>query len=79
MACIFNLNFAFMNIAHDLTQSVHDKICIGMHRVVKFLIFRILLTGLVTRLGCDTDRKYLRNPGAHSDQNTVSRLYHILK
>jgi hypothetical protein len=37
--------------ALDLTQSVHAKISIGMHRVVKFKISRIPLIGLETRLG----------------------------
>jgi hypothetical protein len=32
--------------ALDLTQSVHAKISIGMHRVVKFKISRIPLIGL---------------------------------
>ena len=36
--------------ALDLTQSVHAKISIGMHRVVKFKISRIPLIGLETRL-----------------------------
>jgi hypothetical protein len=35
----------------DLTQSVHAKISIGMHRGVKFKISRIPLIGLETRLG----------------------------
>jgi hypothetical protein len=48
--------------ALDLTQSVHAKISIGMHRVVKFKISRIPLIGLETRLGWRTDRKFLRNP-----------------
>jgi hypothetical protein len=50
--------------ALDLTQSVHAKISIGMHRVVKFKISRIPLSliGLETRLGRRTDRKFLRNP-----------------
>ena len=34
--------------ALDLTQSVHAKISIGMHRGVKFKIFRIPLIGLET-------------------------------
>jgi hypothetical protein len=46
----------------DLTQSVHAKISIGMHRVVKFKISRIPLIGLETRLGWRTDRKFLQNP-----------------
>jgi hypothetical protein len=37
--------------ALDLTQSVHAKIFIGMHRGVKFKISRIPLIGLETRLG----------------------------
>jgi len=37
--------------AIDLTQSVHAKISIGMHRGVKFKISRIPLIGLETRLG----------------------------
>ena len=37
--------------ALDLTQSVHAKISIGMHRGVKFKISRIPLIGLETRLG----------------------------
>jgi hypothetical protein len=45
-----------------LTQSVHAKISIGMHRGVKFKIFRIPLIGLETRLGWRTDRTFLRNP-----------------
>ena len=45
-----------------LTKSVHAKISIGMHRVVKFKISRIPLIGLETRLGWRTDRKFLRNP-----------------
>jgi hypothetical protein len=45
-----------------LTQSVHAKISIGMHRVVKLKISRIPLIGLETRLGWRTDRKFLRNP-----------------
>ena len=45
-----------------LTQSVHAKISIGMHRVVKFKISRIPLIGLEMRLGWRTDRKFLRNP-----------------
>ena len=48
--------------ALDLTQSVHAKISIGMHRAVKFKISRIPLIGLETRLGWRTDRKFLRNP-----------------
>jgi hypothetical protein len=48
--------------ALDLTQSVHAKISIGMHRVVKFKISRIPLIGLETRLGWRTDRKFLQNP-----------------
>jgi hypothetical protein len=48
--------------ALDLTQSVHAKISIGMHRAVKFKIPRIPLIGLETRLGWRTDRKFLRNP-----------------
>jgi hypothetical protein len=32
--------------ALDLTQSVHAKISIGMHRVVKFKISRIPLIGM---------------------------------
>jgi hypothetical protein len=48
--------------ALDLTQSVHAKISIGMHRGVKLKIFRIPLIGLETRLGWRTDRKFLRNP-----------------
>jgi hypothetical protein len=48
--------------ALDLTQSIHAKISIGMHRVVKFKISRIPLIGLETRLGWRTDRKFLRNP-----------------
>ena len=44
--------------ALDLTPSVHAKISIGMHRVVKFKISRIPLIGLETRLG----RKFLGNP-----------------
>jgi hypothetical protein len=48
--------------ALDLTQSVHAKISIGMHRGVKFKISRIPLIGLETRLGWRTDRKFLRNP-----------------
>jgi hypothetical protein len=47
--------------ALDLTQSVHAKISIGMHRVVKFKISRIPLIGLETRLRWRTDRKFLRN------------------
>jgi hypothetical protein len=45
----------------DLTQSVHAKISIGMHRGVKFKISRMPLIGLETRLGWRTDRKFLRN------------------
>jgi hypothetical protein len=37
--------------ALDLTQSVHAKISIGMHRRVKFKISRIPLIELETRLG----------------------------
>ena len=37
--------------ALDLTQSVHDKICIGMHRGSNLKLFRIPLMRLVTRLG----------------------------
>jgi hypothetical protein len=37
--------------ALDLTQSVHAKISIGMHRGVKLKISRIPLIGLETRLG----------------------------
>jgi hypothetical protein len=37
--------------ALDLTQSVHAKISIGMHWVVKFKISIIPLIGLETRLG----------------------------
>jgi hypothetical protein len=48
--------------ALDLTQSVHAKISIGMHRLVKFKISRIPLIGLETRLGWRTDRTFLRNP-----------------
>ena len=48
--------------ALDLTQSVHAKIPIGMHRGVKFKISRIPLIGLETRLGGRTDRKFLQNP-----------------
>ena len=48
--------------ALDLTQTVHAKISIGMHRGVKFKISRIPLIGLETRLGWRTDKKFLRNP-----------------
>ena len=48
--------------ALDLTQSIHAKISIGMHRGVKFKISRIPLIGLETRLGWRTDKKFLRNP-----------------
>jgi hypothetical protein len=48
--------------ALDLTQSVHAKISIGMHRGVKFKISRIPLIGLETRLGWRTDSKFLQNP-----------------
>ena len=38
--------------ALDLTQSVHAKLSIGMHRGVKFRISRIpFIIGLETRLG----------------------------
>ena len=37
--------------ALDLTQSVHAKISIGMHRGLKFKISRISLIGLEARLG----------------------------
>ena len=37
--------------ALDLTQSIHAKISIRMHRGVKFKISRIPLIGLETRLG----------------------------
>ena len=53
----------------DLTQSVHAKISIGTHRVVKFKISRIPLIGLETRLGWRTDRQFLRNPNL----NEISR------
>ena len=57
--------------ALDLTQSVHAKISIGMHRGgVKFKISRIPLIGLETRLGWRTDRKFLRNPNL----NEIIRL-----
>jgi hypothetical protein len=50
--CRFELeNMSIYEILPDLTQSVHAKISIGMHRVVKFKISRIPLIGLVTRLG----------------------------
>ena len=48
--------------ALDLTQTVHAKISIGMHRGVKFKISRIPLIGLETRSGRRTDRTFLRNP-----------------
>jgi hypothetical protein len=47
--------------ALDLSQSVHAKISIGMHRGVKLKISRIPLNGLIgleTRLGWRTDRKF---------------------
>ena len=58
--------------ALDLTQSVHAKISIGMHRGGggKFKISRIPLIGLETRLGWRTDRKFLRNPNL----NEIIRL-----
>jgi hypothetical protein len=52
--CRFELeNMSIYEIlpALDLTQSVHAKISIGMHRVVKFKISRIPSIGLETRLG----------------------------
>jgi hypothetical protein len=52
--CRFELeNMSIYEIlpALDLTQSVHAKISIGMHRVVKFKISRIPVIGLETRLG----------------------------
>ena len=52
--CRFELeNMSIYEIlpALDLTQSVHAKISIGMHRGVKFEISRIPLIGLETRLG----------------------------
>ena len=60
--------------ALDLTQSVHAKISIGMHREVKFKISRIPLIGLETRLGWRTDRKFLWNPNLveiREDRNHV--------
>jgi hypothetical protein len=53
--CRFELeNMSIYEIlpALDLTQSVHAKISIVMHRGVKFKISRIPLIGLETRLGC---------------------------
>ena len=60
--------------ALDLTQSVHAKISIGMHRGVKFKISRIPLIGLETILGWRTDRKFLRNPNLNE-----IRLYIYIK
>ena len=57
--------------ALDLTQSVHAKISIGMHRVVKLKISRIPLIGLETRLGWRTDRKFLRNPNLNEIRGHV--------
>jgi hypothetical protein len=51
----------------DPTQSVHAKISIGMHRGVKFKIYRIPLIGLETRLGWRTDRKFNPTLEAKSD------------
>jgi hypothetical protein len=45
----------------DLTQSVHAKISIGMHRVVKLKISRIPLIGLETRLGWYIYKFYLKS------------------
>jgi hypothetical protein len=56
--------------ALDLTQSVHAKISIGMHRGVKFKISRILLIGLETRLGWRTDRKFLGRRSARHKENS---------
>ena len=39
----------------DLTQSVHAKVSIGVHRVVEFKVSRVPLMGLGTRLGWGTD------------------------
>ena len=60
----------------DLTQSVHAKISIGMHRVVKFKISRIPLIGLETRLGWRTDRKFLRNPNLNEITSTTKTGRH---
>ena len=57
--------------ALDLTQSVHAKISIGMHRGVKLKIFRIPLIGLETRLRWRTDRKFLRNPNLNEITSTT--------
>jgi hypothetical protein len=58
----------------DLTQSIHTKISIGMHRGVKFKISRIPLIGRETRLGWRTDRKFLRNPNLNEINFHVSWL-----
>ena len=52
--CRFELEYMYIYEilpALDMTQSVHAKISIGMHRGVKFKISRIPLIGLDTRLG----------------------------
>ena len=61
--------------AFDLTQSVHAKISIGMHRGSKFKISRIPLIGLETRLGWRTDRKFLRNPNLNEIEVHVDTFY----
>ena len=48
--------------ALDMTQSVHAKMSIGMHRGVKYKISRIPLIGLDTRLGWRYRQTFLRNP-----------------
>ena len=62
--------------APDLTQSVHAKISIGMHRGVKFKISRIPLIGLETRLGIGwrTDRKSIRQCGLSSEEQVIYEL-----
>jgi hypothetical protein len=62
--------------ALDLTQSVHTKISIGMHRGVKFKISRIPLIGLETRLGWRTDRKFLRNPNLNEIKYNADKRMH---
>jgi hypothetical protein len=65
--------------ALDLTQSVHAKISIGIHRGVKFKISRItlIIIGLETRLGWRTDRKFLQNPNLN-EITTTSKEINIL-
>jgi hypothetical protein len=57
--------------ALGVTQSIHDKICIGMHRGIRFQISRIPLIVLVMRLGWthpmeSTDWKFCQKPNLNT-------------